>query len=92
MPTSLNDIASTCRNTVFLLILQYLNRRDDYENLKGVSQEIYTAMLALKKESPFAIKQLFSPSIDYDKLQACRDARDRLLPSLSIIDSQYATT
>ncbi|WP_423063244.1 hypothetical protein [Candidiatus Paracoxiella cheracis] len=24
--------------------------------------------------------------------QACRDARDRLLPSLSIIDSQYATT
>ncbi|WP_423064294.1 hypothetical protein [Candidiatus Paracoxiella cheracis] len=22
--------------------------------------------------------------------QACRDARDRLLPSLSIIDSQYA--
>ncbi|WP_423064282.1 hypothetical protein [Candidiatus Paracoxiella cheracis] len=25
-------------------------------------------------------------------IQACRDARDRLLPSLSIIDSQYATT
>jgi len=24
--------------------------------------------------------------------QACRDARDRLLASLSIIDSQYATT
>ncbi|WP_423062397.1 IS1 family transposase [Candidiatus Paracoxiella cheracis] len=27
-----------------------------------------------------------------DKIQVCRDARDRLLPSLSIIDSQYATT
>ncbi|WP_423062332.1 hypothetical protein [Candidiatus Paracoxiella cheracis] len=28
----------------------------------------------------------------HKEVQACRDARDRLLPSLSIIDSQYATT
>ncbi|WP_423063281.1 hypothetical protein [Candidiatus Paracoxiella cheracis] len=46
------------------------------------------AMQQYHKGLFFQPKQNQGPSEE----QACRDARDRLLPSLSIIDSQYATT
>lgn len=38
-----------------------------------------------------AVYYYFRFKVSFDD-KACRDARDRLLPSLSIIDSQYATT
>ncbi|WP_423062961.1 hypothetical protein [Candidiatus Paracoxiella cheracis] len=44
------------------------------------------SLLKTKEGNSSAIQQLIKDA------QACRDARDRLLPSLSIIDSQYATT